>query len=396
MKIILRLFWALIVHIFNPFIKAQSKHWVFSSDRGNLYREGSKYLFEYMCENHPDFNCTYIVRNPNTYREIREKGLPVEMNFSWKGIMTILKADAVFYTQGPGDMYYGFKKKRRSYYYLLHGQSLKKIRTANKIAIKKYRRRWRAFLRELGYPILIGHRVWDSSFLSATSEFTIPFLKKSYGEHIPIKILGMPRNDGLFKTEEMEKERWLKYLNGKFVITYMPTHRLYGKGQVSPVPFIDNEEVKKWMSNNNVVLVVKQHPNMIPKTRYHIKNDVIVDVTKMEFDPQVIIYHSDVLISDYSSVWLDYLLLRRPIIHYMYDDFETEDIGLNIDMRKDAPGIVCRREEELFDIIKNIKLNYENTIPKEEMVLKYYKQPDGNTCERYYKAILEDKYLKQK
>jgi len=112
----------------------------------------------------------------------------------------------------------------------------------------------------------------------------------------------------------------------------------------------------------------------------------------MGLDPQVIIYHSDVLISDYSSVWLDYLLLKRPIIHYLYDDFETKDIGLNIDMKKDAPGVICNNEEELKALIVDIKRNYSQYVPKEEVIRKFFKYADGKSSERYYNEILRVKY----
>jgi CDP-glycerol glycerophosphotransferase len=167
---------------------------------------------------------------------------------------------------------------------------------------------------------------------------------------------------------------------------------LYGKGDVSPIPFLGNKDVEDWLRKNNVVIVVKQHPNMINKTHYHIGSDVIIDITKMDYDPQVIIFHSDVLISDYSSVWLDYLLLRRPIIHYLYDNFESEDIGLNIDMKKDAPGVICKNEGDLFKVIMEIKNKYDQFRPSEETVRKFFKYADGNSSERYYDAIVKEKY----
>ena len=386
--------WGILAKLINVVVPVHRKHWVFASDYGNLYRESAKYLFEYMQMNHPDFVCTYIVANRNTFHEISAKGYPVALNFSLKGIIAIAKADAVFTTQTAHDMLYVYKKKGRCYFYLNHGQSLKKQMAAlsgefrSSIGGKKNI----AFRRLLNSFFISGFSIKDSEFVSANSEFFIPFLKLSYGDAMPIKILGMPRNDALFRKEEMNKEKWIDDLQGKFVITYMPTHRKYGKGEPTPTPFIDRPEIQHWMRQNRCVLLMKQHPNMIAKSDAKRSSDVIMDITKLGLDPQVIIYHSDVLISDYSSVWLDYLLLRRPLITYIYDDFEKNDAGLNIDIKKDSPGQLVYSEDELFKTIQTIFTNYNDMKPSDEILHKFYKDPDGLASKRYYEEICAKMY----
>lgn len=387
--------YGLLARFINWFVPSSPRHWVFASDYGNLYRESSKYLFEYMHREHPEFHCTYIVRNPQTYNEIMNKGFPVVMNVSLKGIMTIARADAVFMSQAPNDMCYAYKKKERTYYYLNHGQSLKKQMKALPIEYKKAIGRkggWNQFKNKISKIICYGFSTEDSEFVSANSEFFIPFLKLSYGVNMPVKILGMPRNDALFHHNEMKSEYWMKDLEGKFIITYMPTHRKYGKGDLTPVPFCNRLDVQDWLRNNNCILLMKQHPNMISKLKEDINNDVIRDISKLTIDPQVLIYHSDVLISDYSSVWLDYLLLRRPLITYIYDDFEKNDAGLNIDIRKETPGHLCFSEDDLYITLMKIKENYNSMIPDKDKVAKFYLNPDGYASRRYYNEIVATKY----
>ena len=214
-------------------------------------------------------------------------------------------------------------------------------------------------------------------------------MKEDFGGKVDVKVLGMPRNDVLFQPEVIEKEKWVAGVEGKLVITYMPTHRKYGYGDVTPTPFIDNKERQQWMRDNNVVLLMKQHPNMIPKIKNVQESDVIKDITTMQLDPQVCIYHSDVLVTDYSSVWMDYLLLQRPTIFYYYDDFETEDAGVHYDIRQDPPGHFCYSEDELFEIIKKIKADYKAMCPSDRIVHKFNKNADGNSCERYFNEIIK-------
>lgn len=381
--------YGLIARFINLFIPVQSKHWVFGADYGNMYREGSKYLLEYMLDNHKDYHCTFITRNKSVRDDLKTKGIPCLMNLSLKGMIAIAKADVVFTCQAMSDVLFAYKKKNRCHYYLVHGQSFKVAFFAlseeqrysygiGKSPIQKFLR-----------IINSGVKTEDSAFISATSDYLKPYLEKDFGFQIPVKVLGMPRNDALFQDERMKQEKWIEGTEGKFIITYMPTHRKYGQGELSPSPFINRQDYQEWMRENNVIMLVKQHPNMIPKLKDVKQTDVIRDITCYRLDPQVCLYHSDVLITDFSSVWMDYLLLKRPVLFYIYDDFEHDDAGCHYDIREDPPGHFCKTEDELFQLIKKTKEDYESMRPSEHIVSKYHKYVDGNSCERYFNAIVK-------
>ena len=390
--------YGILARIINLFVKTQAKHWVFGSDYGNMYREGSKYLIEYMIKNHPDFHCTFITLNKNVKKELEAKGIPCELNTSIKGIITIAQADAIFTTQFIYDVRYAYKKKGRSYYYLVHGQPLKIAMDAlNKTEIGKKIFKRNAFVKIKNYLASIinfSYKMTDVSFVSATSEFLSHYMNIDFDGKLKVKILGMPRNDGLFDAKRMSGERWIKGLENKFIITYMPTHRAYGKGEVTPTPFENRPDIQKWMDENNVVLLMKNHPNMIKKIKETKNSKCIIDITKERIDPQVCLYHSNVLVTDFSSVWMDYLLLRRPIIFYIYDNFERDDVGCHYDIRQEPPGHFCYNEDEFFELIKTIKSSYDKMCPSDYIVHKYHKYVDGNSCERYFKEIIKEKYNK--
>lgn len=387
--------WGLFARIVNIFVPVRQKHWVFGSDYGNMYREGSKYMIEYMLKEHPDYICTFITKNPRVKEELDAKGIPCLMNLSFNAIIEIAKAEAVFSTQVPSDVLFGYKKKNRQIVYMTHGQPYKRALYAlgedyiQKFIIGKQsglKKIWSKITKYLNE----GVEFKDSSFVSVTSDFLKPFFDADFGGYVPVKTLGMPRNDGLFQSWRMEKERWLKGIDGKLVITYMPTHRFYGKGELCPTPFINRPDILEWMKKNDVVLLVKQHPNMISRIENPVDTDVIKDITKMGFDPQVCLYYSDVLVSDYSSVWIDYLILQRPLIFYFYDNFEEDDQGVFYDIRQDPPGHFCYSENELFETIKLIRENYKSMCPTKHIIDKFHKYPDGNSCERYFNAIVAD------
>jgi CDP-glycerol glycerophosphotransferase (TagB/SpsB family) len=84
---------------------------------------------------------------------------------------------------------------------------------------------------------------------------------------------------------------------------------------------------------------------------------------------------------------MDYLLLRRPIVFYIYDNFVKDDVGLYYDPVKENVGHPCYSEDELFRLIKRIKENYEAMRPSDAAIHKFHKYVDGNSCERYFNEI---------
>lgn len=396
MNEMLRLFFGIVTRILDLFVPVKPKAWVFGASGGNSYSDGPKYFFEYMLERHPDYECTFITRNKQIYRELVSKGLPCKYNYSFKGSLCISRASKFFTSHSNHDIFYDFRKEGRKNYYLVHGQPLK----IAQLALKKNTTYWDkvehknaiiAFLRAFIHRCFISDmQMKDFEFVSVTSDFLKPFIEIDFDHKIPVKVLGMPRNDGLFDKVRMSKERWIPEAAGKFIITYMPTHRLYGKGDPTPTPFIESYEVQKWFKDNNVLFVMKQHPNMLPKLKMQKDTETIIDITKYGLDPQVVIYHSDVLITDFSSVWMDYLLLKRPVIFYIYDDFEHDDAGCHYDIREDPPGYFCKTQSDLFCLIKRIKENYKYMCPSDRIVSKYHKYVDGNSCKRYFEELTNE------
>ena len=385
--------YGIVARIVNIFVPVKPFHWVFGADYGNTYREGSKALLEYMLNNQVKYNCVFVTRNKNVMKELKQRGIPCVNNLSIAGILAISKAEAVFGCQSlGGDILFAYKKKNRHFYYLVHGQPYKKafysLPEGYRYKINK-RNPWAVFIMK----IISGISKENSEFVSSTSDFLKPFMERDFGGKVPVKVLGMPRNDALFQDERMKQEKWVDGTEKKFVITYMPTHRKYGQGELSPSPFINRQDYQDWMRENNVVLLVKQHPNMAPKLKDVKQTDVIRDITCERLDPQVCLYHSDVLITDFSSVWMDYLLLRRPLLFYIYDNFDHDDAGCHYDIRDNPPGYFCNTEDELFQLIMKTKADYDSMRPSEYVVSKYHKYVDGNSCERYFNTIVNGYFI---
>ena len=383
-------FYGLFAKPLSYIVPIKKNSWVLGSDYGNQYREGSKSLLEYMVKNHPEYDCVFITQNLKVKNELASKKIPCLMNNSIKGIWKVLRAEVVFTTQAAADIQLVYKKRQRKYIFLSHGQPYKvafqalpkhywdALRPNTKTSVKQ---RIIQFFTK-------GYHYTESVFFTSTSDFLIPYNKLYYGINANVRVLGMPRNDILFNEEKIKREKWLPGVNGMFVITYMPTHRNYGEGEASPIPFANNLVVQEWLENNNAILLVKQHPNMEKKSTMPSMPNCIMDITHSCIDPQTLLYYSNILITDYSSVWIDYLLLQRPILFYFYDNYEKNDAGVLYDIREDPPGHLCKTEEELFELIKKCKKNFNIMKPSDRIVSKYHKYVDDNSCERYFEAIV--------
>lgn len=385
----------MVVKMANTVVPVKKNTWIFGSFHGKDFREGSKYMLEYVSKNHPEIDATFITQSRQTRDKVRALGFKCYMNTSLQGLIKTVRAECVLTTQDMArDILFVSPKKNRRIYYLMHGQSLKKafkslpdgyiydLINQNQSKILRY---FSKLYKVLCYNVEIK----DLTFVSVTSEFLKSFSEKDFGKLCDVKILGSPRIDVFFDHKKMQQEEWFDIAKDKFVITYMPTHRKYGEGEASPNLFDGNKQVDEWLGQNNAVLLIKNHPNMIPKVVEGADNKNIVDISKSGIDPQVLLYHTDVLITDFSSVWIDYLILKRPIIYYLYDDFEKADVGCHYDIREDCVGHLCQTETELFQLFGKMVQNYEDMRPTDEMVRKFHKYQDGNSCKRHFNEMIK-------
>ena len=88
----------IIARAINPFIKVHKKTWVFASNGGRTFGEGSKNLMQYTMGFDKSIDCTYITRNKTVYNQLKVNSIKCELNWSIKGILAIAKADCIFFT----------------------------------------------------------------------------------------------------------------------------------------------------------------------------------------------------------------------------------------------------------------------------------------------------------
>ena len=229
-----------------------------------------------------------------------------------------------------------------------------------------------------------------------TEKFTSAFGLKKVGREDIIIEEGYPRNDFLknYKPEDVRRvKKALGLPKDKRVILYAPTwrdneHDAMVGGYVFDNP-VDFDKLRNAIGEDYVILFRPHYfiANQFDFSKY--EGFVYNAANYPEINDLYIV--SDMLITDYSSVFFDYSILRRPIIFYMYDLKYYKDVvrGFYISL-DELPGPIVEKENDLIESIMKVNL-WSNTGTYEkhyqEFSDKFTYLDDGRATERVVKRI---------
>lgn len=202
---------------------------------------------------------------------------------------------------------------------------------------------------------------------------------------------GYPRNDFLTNLTSSQidaiKDK-LEIDKNKKVLLYAPTWRdnqFNSKGYSIKVK-ADFNKWKKTLGEEWIILI---------KPHYLIVNSMEVQEEKGrvillddKYDINELYAISDIMITDYSSVFFDYSILNRPILFYMYDlnEYKEELRGFYLDIYKDLPGPIIENEDELLNnLITGKYKEFEER--RREFINRFNYLDDGKAAKRVIKLI---------
>ncbi len=178
----------------------------------------------------------------------------------------------------------------------------------------------------------------------------------------PVVESGYPRNDLFFTANDeatIERIRTqLQLPEGKKVILYAPTfrdHQSLGKGKFYfDYPF-DFDRVAEALGDEYVFLI-RTHVLVTKKPKIPVQHrERFIDATAYP-DIQELYLITDLLITDYSSVFFDFANMNRPMMFYAYDlDLYRDTLrGFYLDYYNDLPGPILETEEALLHALSDI------------------------------------------
>lgn len=380
-----------LIHFISSFVPKDSNLWIFGAWSGEKYIDNSKYLFEYV--NKPDHNIKayWFTQNKEIFDLVKEKGYNVCYSYSLKGYWLTMKAGIAIVTHSKLlDLNNSISSKTKVVQ-LWHGTPLKKILYDDKISIYGNTREnsIKNRLVELLLPILFDK--YDYSLLIAPSEK----IKDNFASAFKISknkivVTGYPRNDALFKKLKV---------NTKFKkCIYMPTFRNGNNLNLFSNFGFNVRKIDEFLENNNVQLYLKLHPGDAVHSDVNIGlKKKIKDSNNIFFIKDTIDIYShlkefDFLITDYSSIYFDYLLLNRPIIFAPFDmdSYIKDEREFYYEYNKVTPGPKAKNWPEVMRYIKEAII-YPNKYTKERLrINKFFnKYSKSDSSKRVFEEIIK-------
>lgn len=197
----------------------------------------------------------------------------------------------------------------------------------------------------------------NTDYLITTSKNIDAYYSEAFQiDESKIEALGLPRADFYFKNHDLNslREKFNQRYSvdeNKKIILYAPTFREDEKFN-NVFNYFDLEKFNERLFED-YVLALRLHP----KIKKFYSDDISVegdyiDCSDYENEQELLLL-SDLLITDYSSIMIEFALLNKPIVFFAYDleNYLNNERGFYLDYRKDLPGPVVYSSDELVDVI---------------------------------------------
>lgn len=370
-------------------VKTEENCVVFASFNGKSFCDSPKAIYNYLKESNEDLCFIWAFSEPQRYEFLKDERTEV-VKFGSKQFFEYLKMSKYWVFNS---MIYDFVKPNEEQVYVQcwHGTPLKKIGcdlkyTDNAMnSISEVHKKYRNDAQKFKYLIA------PSDF--AAEKFKTCWDLKALNREDAVVTTGYPRNDFLKKFTSKDILEIKKKLNidlDKKVVLYAPTWRdneHNEKGYSFSLP-IDFDELQKSLSDEYVVLF-RAHYLVASVFDFEKYRGFVYNVSDYDDISELYIV-SDLLVTDYSSVFFDYANLKRPVLFYMYDleKYRDEIRGFYIGL-EELPGKIIEDEKSLCREINNSLENFEYSEKYRLFNEKFNSLDDGNASCRVAEIMLE-------
>lgn len=345
------------------------------AERGTDARDNGYHFFKYLRQHHPEIETYYVITEDSADRD---------------------KVAAL------GDVVkYGSLQ-----HYLMFVAAKYKISTHvfGFVPNLRFSVRLLTLLPRYGKRILLKHGIIqnDSPILyreKTALDLFICGAKKEY-DHVAanfhytneVKYTGLARYDALHDAEVKDQ------------ILLMPTWRLY-LSKAAEAELVHSEYVKRWnavlrdsklqeaLKANQKTLVFYPHYE-VQKKFLHLftSNDPSVVVADFDhYDVQQLLKESQLLITDYSSVFFDFAYMKKPCVYYQFDEAEFFSGHYHrgyFDYREMGFGEVLTDHDALVDtIISYLESNCRPKVEYARRMAEFFPLHDAHNCDRIYEEI---------
>lgn len=335
------LFFGYIIYPFSFLTHRNSRKWVIGNKTG--YCDNSKYLFLYLHYHfEKEIHCIWIARTNEEKKCLKKLDFEVYKKWSIKGMFHCLTAGVYIFSSNVSDINYwtsGSAVKVN----LWHGVGIKKLGLKGSVTYNPH---------SLFNRMMMPYNYDKPTVFITTSKLMTDHFAECYAlTSTQTRQIGYSRCDFIMQDRETIYQYICRYESAEMlclidslksyrrVFIYMPTFR-DDQTDFMQLSGIDFEDLNETLVSIGSLLLVKMHP----ATRMNF--DVVsacsnIKLMDKRMDVYPLLPFTDVLITDYSSIYYDYILIEGKkviLFPFDYDTYIRNSRDLAYDYLQYTPG----------------------------------------------------------
>lgn len=306
------------IYLLASLVPRSKRIWVFDAWQGKSFSDNPKQLFLYVRDNVDNIKPVWITKSKRLSAALKMSGINSCYYTSPSGIYYQLRAGAAFFTHHQNTEFVSFLFSRNTrLFQLWHGTPLKKIQLDTPEYQKNNASKTKKFL-----DFIFPWRRNNWAFVVSPSSFISEYLNSAFAGN-RVVVTGYPRNDKICAGEINSNPRRVSK------IIYMPTFRGVNSSQESNNAInkllrssgFKVDELNEFLEKRGAVLTLRLHPSNELDADYigEISKSAYIKISTSGEDIYDVIDQYDILITDYSSIFFDFMLSGKPVIHAGFD-----------------------------------------------------------------------------
>lgn len=388
-KLRLRLFLFLLAKIYTKVIGRNEKIWVFSDFyTGQRFSQNRRYLFQHLAKkNSSNFRPIWLTSSPELYRRLSSEGYEIYMVGSLKAYYYSLRAQYVPIDAGPGPIPWwctgGATVIQMGHGILLKADNHSSVDDTLSRAVG-----WKS----ADYAVFSSEHCKKHFQEYIKSGSKAGFINVGLTEGTSI-YTGYPKTDAIVDDSiraidgiDLNSEE-LGTKQSDIVIGYFPTRR-EGNG-LALTEIFDKDQLEEFLQQYNAKLLIKPHRQL--DTEEDLMQSSFIEHIPPDTDSHQFLPEIDILITDYSAIYFDFLPLDRPVIFYTpdYDTYENVR-GVHPNYEDVTAGPQVSEFNHLLTCLKSaIESPPRFATQRKNVQDQFFEYADGNASKRIVQAVSE-------
>jgi len=358
---------------------------MFESFNGRQFSDNPRAIYEYLATHYPSYKLVWSA-DKRFRSQFEDKNIEYAYRFSLKWLWLMPRAQ--YWVSNSRFPAWFRKSSSTVYLQTWHGTPLKRLGVDIEDVVmpgtttEMYKK---SFVSEA--------KRWD--YLISPNRYSTDIFKRAFGFTNEVLETGYPRNDSLFTLNNQESIERLKKEAGlpldKKIVLYAPTWRdndYYDIGKYKFKIQLDMDKLQKQLGDEYIILfrfhyLVAENLDLSPYEGF------AYDFSRYE-DIRNLYLMADLLITDYSSVFFDFAILKKPILFYVYDieTYRDQLRGFYFDFEEKAPGPLVKTTDEVIDAIRTLSSSSLPSVSTyEEFQRQFTSLEDGHATERVVSKV---------